>query len=48
MSGIYVNTTNGGIYYDPTSFVANDAVLIGQVAVATAASLDASDFVYGA
>ncbi len=48
LSGIYVNTFDGQIWYNPTSAVANDSVLIGRVGVGVAGSLDASDFVYGA
>jgi len=48
LSGIYVNTIDGQIWYNPTSGVANDSVLLGRVEVALAPSLDATDFVYGA
>jgi len=49
-SGIYVNTTNGEIWYNPTnnSISATDAEIIGRVTIASvAASLDYTDFVYG-
>lgn len=48
LSGIYVNTIDGQIWYNPTSGVANDSVLVGRVEVAQASSLNATDFVYGA
>lgn len=48
-SGIYVNTTSGEIWYNPTnnSISATDAEIIGRVNVSAAASLDYTDFVYG-
>jgi hypothetical protein len=47
-SGIYNDTTFGNIYYNPTSGVAGDSVLICTVGAATAASLDNTDFLYSA
>jgi len=54
LSGIYVNTTNGEIWYNPTDndlndiYAPSDAELIGKVDASVAASLDHTDFVYGA
>ena len=48
LSGIYVDTTTGNIYYNPTSTVAGDSLVIALVGVATATSLDNTDFVYSA
>jgi Ca2+-binding RTX toxin-like protein len=47
LSGIYVNTFDGEIWYNPTSNVANDSLLLGRVNFAVAPTLDATDFVYG-
>lgn len=47
LSGIYVETNSGAIYYDPTSGVAGDAVKIGQVDFSIAATLSNADFVLG-
>ena len=47
LSGIYVNTFNGQIWYNPTTAAGGDSALWGRVAVATAPTLDATDFVYG-
>ena len=47
LSGIYVNTFNGQIWYNPTTAAGGDSALLGRVAVATAPTLDATDFVYG-
>ncbi len=52
-SGIYVNTTNGEIWYNPTNnnlgdiYEHLDAEIIGRVSTSVAASLDYTDFVYG-
>ena len=46
--GIYVNTTNGEIWYNPTDNLAGDSVIICTVGVTTAASLDYTDFYYAA
>ena len=46
LSGIYNDTSTGNIYYNPTSGVAGDSVVICTVGVATATSLDNTDFVY--
>ncbi|WKB51816.1 calcium-binding protein [Eleftheria terrae] len=48
LSGIYVNTVDGQVWYNPTSAEGGDALLLGQVSLAAAATLDASDFLYGA
>ena len=47
-SGIYNDTTFGNIYYNPTSGVAGDSVLICTVGAPTAASVDNTDFLYSA
>lgn len=47
LSGIYVNTQDGNIWYNATTAAGGDSHLIGRVSFATAGSLDASDFVYG-
>jgi Ca2+-binding RTX toxin-like protein len=47
-SGIYNDTTTGNIWYNPTSNVAGDSMLICAVGVTTASSLDNTDFVYSA
>ena len=47
-SGIYNDTTYGNIYYNPTSGVAGDSVLICTVGTAMAASVDNTDFLYSA
>ena len=47
-AGIYNNTTTGEIWYNPTSGTSGDAVLICTVGVATATSLDHTDFAYSA
>jgi Ca2+-binding RTX toxin-like protein len=44
-SGIYNDTTTGNIWYNPTSGTSGDSVVICTVGVATAASLDHTDFV---
>jgi Ca2+-binding RTX toxin-like protein len=48
LSGIYNDTTTGMIYYNPTTNVSGDSVQICTVGVATAASLDYTDFAYSA
>jgi Ca2+-binding RTX toxin-like protein len=45
-SGIYNNTTTGMIYRNPTDNIIRDSVQVCTVGVATAASLDNTDFVY--
>jgi serralysin len=47
LSGIYNNTLTGEIWYDPTSGIVGDSVLLGRVNFAIAASLDHTDFVLG-
>lgn len=46
LSGIYVNTTTGEIWYNPTnnSTNATDAEIIGRVSASVATSLDNTDF----
>lgn len=46
-SGIYVDTSNGQIWYNPTTAIGGDTLLVGRVSAAVASTLDASDFVYG-
>ncbi|TXI19618.1 MAG: calcium-binding protein [Nitrosomonas sp.] len=52
-SGIYVNTTNGEIWYNPTNnnlgdvYEHLDSEIIGRVSASVAASMDYTDFVYG-
>ena len=47
LSGIYVNTTNGDIWYNPTnnSNDATDAEIIGRVSASVVTSLDNTDFI---
>ena len=47
LSGIYVNSYNGQLWYNPTSGVAADSQYLGTLNVSAIASLDATDFVYG-
>lgn len=47
LSGIYVNTLDGNIWYNATSAAGGDSHLIGRVSFAAAGSVDATDFVYG-
>jgi len=47
LSGIYVNTIDGNIWYNATTAAGADSQLIGRVSFAVAGTLDASDFVYG-
>ncbi|MFZ1411344.1 MAG: calcium-binding protein [Micropruina sp.] len=45
-SGIYVDTSAGNIYYNPTSGVVGDSMLLATLTPNSSASLDASDFAY--
>jgi len=47
-SGIYNNTTTGEIWYNPTSNIAGDSVVICTVGSTTAASLNNTDFFFSA
>jgi len=47
-SGIYNDTANGNIWYNPTSYVVGDSVLICTVGVSNATSLNNTDFAYSA
>ncbi len=53
LSGIYVNTTNGEIRYNPTNnnlgdiYEHLDSEIIGRVSASAAASMDYTNFVYG-
>ena len=47
LSGIYVDTFAGEIWYDPTTNAAGDNVLLGRVNFAIAPTLDHTDFVLG-
>lgn len=46
-SGIYLNSTTGDLWYNPTNAGA-DAVVLGTINLAAVAATDATDFVYGA
>ncbi|AKJ28086.1 calcium-binding protein [Caldimonas brevitalea] len=45
--GIYVNTTDGQIWYNPTTADGGDSLLIGRVSTDAARGLDSTDFVFG-
>ncbi|WP_280926176.1 calcium-binding protein [Caldimonas mangrovi] len=47
LSGIYVNTLDGNIWYNATTAAGGDSHLVGRVSFAAAGSVDATDFVYG-
>ena len=47
LSGIFVDTTSGNIWYNPTSTTTGDSQLLAVVGSAVAATLDNTDFVYG-
>ncbi len=47
LSGIFVDTTTGSIWYNPTSSTAGDSQLLGIVGTGIVASLDYTDFVLG-
>jgi len=47
LSGIYVDSNTGQLWYNPTSGTAGDSQYFGTVNAGAIASLDASDFVYG-
>jgi Ca2+-binding RTX toxin-like protein len=47
LSGIFVNTTSGEIFYNPTSGTAGDSLVIAIVGTWVVASLDYTDFVLG-
>jgi Ca2+-binding RTX toxin-like protein len=47
LSGIFVDTTAGNIWYNPTSTTVGDSQLIAVVGTSVVASLDYTDFVYG-
>lgn len=47
LSGIFVNTNTGQLWYNPTTNVAGDSQFFGTVNAAAIAALDASDFIYG-
>jgi Ca2+-binding RTX toxin-like protein len=46
-SGIYVDTSDGQVWYNPTSSTGGDALLVCVVGVAAAAYIQASEFMYG-
>lgn len=46
-SGIYVNTLDGQVWYNPTTQAGGDSLLLGSVSVESAGQLTASDFVFG-
>ncbi|MCW7539125.1 hypothetical protein OOT46_14875 [Aquabacterium sp. A7-Y] len=45
--GIYVNTQDGRVWYNPTTALGGDTQQLCQLNPADAARLDASDFIYG-
>lgn len=47
LSGIYVDTNTGQLWYDPTSGVAGDSHYFGTVNAGAVAALDSTDFIYG-
>ncbi|AKJ29880.1 hypothetical protein [Caldimonas brevitalea] len=47
LSGLYVNTLDGALWYNPTGLEADDAALLGYVSVSAAGSLEATDIVFG-
>ncbi len=47
LSGIYVDTNSGDIWYNPTSATANDSRLLARVSVGAAGAMTSADFVYG-
>ncbi|MCW7540901.1 hypothetical protein OOT46_24065 [Aquabacterium sp. A7-Y] len=47
-SGIYVNTADGLVWYNPTSGVGGDAIQLADFGAPAASTLVATDFVYGA
>ena len=47
LSGVYVDTANGDIWYNPTSATANDSRLLARVSVAAAGAMTSADFVFG-
>ncbi|AKJ30783.1 calcium-binding protein [Caldimonas brevitalea] len=47
-SGIYIDTVDGEIWYNPTTAAGGDAELLGTVTVGAAAALTQNDFIYGA
>jgi Ca2+-binding RTX toxin-like protein len=47
LSGIFVNTNTGQLWYNPTSGTVGDSQFLGTVNAGAIAALDSSDFVYG-
>lgn len=47
-SGIYLNTSNGQLWYNPTTAAGGDALLLGTLDTGVAASVTNADFVLGA
>ncbi|MCW7541635.1 calcium-binding protein [Aquabacterium sp. A7-Y] len=46
-SGIYLNTLDGQVWYNPTAAGGGDALLLGRVEFSVAGSVTANDFIYG-
>jgi hypothetical protein len=46
VSGIFNDTATGNIYYNPTTGIPGDSMVICTVGVTTAVSLDNTDFAY--
>jgi len=47
LSGIYVDTASGDLWYNPTTLTANDSRLLARVSLGAATAMTAADFVYG-
>jgi len=47
LSGIFVDTNTGQLWYNPTSFTAGDSQYFGTVNAGAIAALDSTDFIYG-
>ncbi len=47
LSGIFLNSSTGQFWYNPTTNVAGDSQFLGSVNLAAVGAIDASDFVYG-
>ncbi|WKB51864.1 calcium-binding protein [Eleftheria terrae] len=46
-SGIYVDSRDGEVWYNPTAALGGDALLLAKLAPDAAAALQANDFIYG-
>lgn len=47
LSGIYVDTASGDLWYNPTSATANDSRLLARVSAGAAGAMTSADFLYG-